>query len=330
MRHVSAAIYGAIFFGAACLVGLPTYIGTWTWVVAGCGPAPQGSDAFLAECLQPNFGDFEHAAYLWDLEPAAIRALQAADVVFLGNSRTQFAFSTQAVSNYFSRIGISYYALGFGYDDKSTFAEQLMRKYHLRPKVYVINADPFFAEITTPPVSELQHFHVSVWLTYALRVMFVREQRLICRISWLCVQSYPTFYRVPENGAWIWQDFYYPGTLSLPITSEKRDALTDNELSRAKILAREFVAGSDMPPECIVLTGVPTSIIDSEAIAVEIGRAAGLQVVLPNVENLSTVDKSHLNTDSAERWSAAFLEKAAPILDRCLALKRGASAAPPS
>src|ERR1700689_4475945 len=116
MRHVSATIYGAIFFCAACLVGLPTYIGTWTWVVAGCGPAPQGSDAFLAECLQPNFGDFEHAAYLWDLLPAA-------DVVFLGNSRTQFAFSTRAVSEYFSRIGSSFYALGFGYDDKSTFAE---------------------------------------------------------------------------------------------------------------------------------------------------------------------------------------------------------------
>jgi hypothetical protein len=330
MRPVSAAIYSAIFFGAACLVGPPTYVGTWTWAVAGCGPAPQGSDAFLAECTQMNFGDFEHAAYLWDLEPVAVRALQAADVAFLGNSRTQFAFSTRAVSEYFSRIGVSYYALGFGFDDKSSFAEQLIRKYHLRPKAYIINADPFFAEVTTPPVSELLSPNLSVWVAYALKMMFVREQRLICSMSWLCVKSYATFYRVPENGTWIWQDYLLSGDISLPVTSEKRDSLTDSQLSRVKVLAKEFVADSNIPPECIILTGIPTSIIDSEGLAAEIGRAAGLQVVLPEVENLSTVDKSHLNTDSAERWSAAFIEKIAPILDRCLALKRGAPSAPPS
>ena len=330
MRPVSTAIYAAIFFGTACLVGLPCYFGTWMSAVAACGPPPQGSDAFLAECLQPNFGDFEHAAYLWDLEPGAMRALQAADVVFLGNSRLQFAFSTRAVSDYFSRSGISYYVLGFGYDEKSPFTEQLFRKYHIKPKAYIINADPFFADGLSIAARELQGVQIPVWLTYAFKRMFVREQRLICSIPWLCVQSYRSIYRVPEDGSWIWQDFYYPSTLALPVTSEKQVVLTDSQLSRDKVLAREFVAGSNMPAECIILTGIPTSVIDSEAVAAEIGRAAGLQVVLPDVKNLNTVDESHLNTDSAERWSAAFIDKVAPILDRCLARQRDAPAAPPS
>jgi hypothetical protein len=330
MRAVSATIYTAIFFAATALVGAPCYFGTWMSAVAACGPAPQGSDAFLAACTQPNFGDFEHAAYIWDLEPNAVRALQAADVIFLGNSRLQFAFSTQAVSDYFSRNGISYYVLGFGYDEKSPFTEQLSRKYHLKPKAYIINADPFFADGLSLAARELQGVQLSVWLTYAFKLVFVQEQRLICSIPWLCVQSYPTLYRVPQDGSWIWHDFYFPPTLSLPVTSEKRDALTDSQLSRAKVLAREFVAASNMPPECIILTGIPTSIIASEGVAAEIGRAAGLQVVLSDVQNLSTVDQSHLNADSAERWSAAFVEKMAPVLDRCLALRGGAPGAPPS
>jgi hypothetical protein len=330
MRLASSAIYTAIFLGAACLVGLPTYIGTWTWDVAACGPAPQRSSAFLAECTQRNFGDFEHAAYLWDLEPSAVRALQAADVVFLGNSRMQIAFSTRAVSQYFSRNGISYYVLGFGYDEESAFPEHLLRKYHIKPKAYFINADPFFNDHLSIPADELESMRLSVWLSYAFKTMFVREQRLICGIPGLCVRSQNTLYRVPEDGTWIWQEFWLPSARSLPLTAEKGMTLNDSQLSHAKVLAREFAASSSVPPECIILTGVPTNVVDSQAVAAEIGRAAGLQVILPDVENVNTADQSHLNADSAERWSTAVIAKAAPILEACLARQHNAPAAPPS
>jgi hypothetical protein len=319
VRRVSSATYITVFFCIGILAGVLNYLGTWTASVAACGPGPQRSDTFLAVCTQPNFGDFEHAAYLWNLEPSAIRSLQTADVVFLGNSRMQFAFSTHTVDEYFSKNHISYYIFGFGYEESNEFAEQLIRKYHVRPKSYIINADPFFLDKLSDPAIELENASYLVWATYMFKFMFVENQRLICDVPWLCTKSKQAIYRVAANGAWIWQDYWFPGTLvGRPVTGARLKSLTEDELSHAKAIAGKFAARAGVSPECIILTGVPSLINNSEAVAAEIANAANLQVVLPHVDGLSTLDMSHLSAESAERWSSAFIEKMAPVLENCL------------
>ena len=65
-------------------------------------------------------------------------------MLFLGNSRLQFAFSTSATADWFSAASARYYLLGFSYFENMIFAEPLLRKIRPRAKVYVINVDDFF------------------------------------------------------------------------------------------------------------------------------------------------------------------------------------------
>jgi hypothetical protein len=58
-------------------------------------------------------GDYEHGAFEFNLEPTAQNFAKNVDVLFLGNSRLQVAFSTVATTNWFSAASARYYLLGF-------------------------------------------------------------------------------------------------------------------------------------------------------------------------------------------------------------------------
>jgi hypothetical protein len=65
------------------------------------------------------------------------------------------------------------------------------------------------------------------------------------------------------------------------------------------------------------LTVVPyDSTKRAEAIA--IAKALGLDLIAPEVQGLKTFDGSHLDRQSAERWSKAFFEAAGPRIRQCL------------
>ena len=90
------------------------------------------AERYLAYCEAANYGDYEHGAFWFDLEPAAEMSASSADVIFLGDSRLQFAFSTAATAKWFSSASIKYYLLGFVGSENSAFARALLHK--LRPK----------------------------------------------------------------------------------------------------------------------------------------------------------------------------------------------------
>jgi hypothetical protein len=73
-----------------------------------------------------------------------------------------------------------------------------------------------------------------------------------------------------------------------------------------------------VPRRCVILTGVPNSEIDSEKLAEIIGLDLQLNVVVPQLDNLQTIDTSHLNAESGERWATAFLRNAAGLITACL------------
>jgi hypothetical protein len=69
---------------------------------------------------------------------------------------------------------------------------------------------------------------------------------------------------------------------------------------------------------CVLFTIVPTT-ATKRAQGEALAQRLGVQFIAPQVPGLTTFDHSHLNTDSAERWSAAFFEQAEPEIRRCLA-----------
>jgi hypothetical protein len=82
-------------------------------------------------------------------------------------------------------------------------------------------------------------------------------------------------------------------------------------------IAEAFVSKLPVARECVVFTIVP-SVDTRRAEAESIAAALRLELIAPQVDGLRTFDGSHLDSPSAERWSAAFLDAAGDRIRRCL------------
>jgi hypothetical protein len=95
--------YIAVFVLAAATTALLAILAMYINIVRDCDRAGFAEDRFVDVCHDEKFGDYAHGAFFYDLEPQTIKSLKNADVVFLGNSRTQFAFSGPAIVEFFHR-----------------------------------------------------------------------------------------------------------------------------------------------------------------------------------------------------------------------------------
>src|SRR6266849_1049503 len=99
------------------------------------------SDRYLSYCHNSGYGDYEHGAFWFGLEPSIQNYAASAEVLFLGSSRTQLAFSTVATAEWFSSASARYYLMGFGYNENALFARELLLKFKPQAKVYVVNIE---------------------------------------------------------------------------------------------------------------------------------------------------------------------------------------------
>ena len=119
--------------------------------IFGCSASGYGSDGYLGYYGTTSYGDYDHGAFWSGLEPAAGAAAAKARVLFVGNSRTVFAFSGKPTADWFSSLSESYYLLGFTHFENYTFEAPLLRKLRPQAKVYGINIDSFFDQSETGP-----------------------------------------------------------------------------------------------------------------------------------------------------------------------------------
>src|SRR5271156_6368391 len=115
-----------------CIVLVAALGSYWHWVrtrsIFACTADGYTADRYIANCNATGYGDYEHGAFWFGLEPPAQDFARDADVLFLGNSRLQFAFSTSATADWFSAASARYYLLGFSYFENMIFTEPLLRK----------------------------------------------------------------------------------------------------------------------------------------------------------------------------------------------------------
>src|SRR5579863_3582267 len=62
----------------------------------GCDPRGVDATHYMAYCNVRSFTEYDLGAHYFGLEPAAIKSMQAADVLFVGDSRTGHTFSSKA------------------------------------------------------------------------------------------------------------------------------------------------------------------------------------------------------------------------------------------
>lgn len=282
---------------------------------------------YLAYCNSKHFGDYEHAAFFWGLEPRVVESLRAAKVLFVGNSRVQFAFSTEATRHTFKEMHLPHYLAGFGYVENMTFIQQLIKKYGLHPEAVVINADySFFKNEMTPisipffePVTRSAYW--AALYNNLLKAGFSRVARSLCGyLTGACPQTLRTLWRRPETGEWVWLGTFAMKDESIPVDPAKAQPPPD-EPAMENILqaATAFVADLRLPSRCVILTAIPNNVAIDEPIANRVGERLQLPVIVPHLDHLATIDNDHLDGPSAERWSGAFFRDAIPALDRCLA-----------
>src|SRR5512147_1442577 len=77
--------------------------------IFACPASGYGPDYYLAHCETTGYADYDHGAFWYGLESRARQSAAAADVLFLGSSRMQFAFSTDETRSWFSQFSIPYY-----------------------------------------------------------------------------------------------------------------------------------------------------------------------------------------------------------------------------
>jgi len=284
---------------------------------------------FLAYCHSVRYGDYEHYAYYHEVEKEAVAAAKSAPILFLGSSNTQFAFSTKAVDEFFTAKNTQHYVLGFGHGAQSGVASAVIDKLQLTPNVVVVNADPFFTGEVNDTFarvlegdSEYWGF-LPTWLQPNLAGEHERKRRLQMaqqarcssdsRSQLWCEGRVDTLHRNAANGHWVVE--HYRETLKLP-TGEDRTSHLD-KLARYSEVATEFVDQLGIDERCLVITASPRS-NTPRVFAKELANGIGASFVSPSVDQLKTLDGFHLDADSAERWSAAFMVDLNPILNACL------------
>ncbi len=278
-------------------------------------PAAYDEAHYLGHCQATAYGDYDHGAFWFGSEPEIRDAARSADVLFLGNSRLQFGFSAPALGEWFRHAGSSYYLLGFSHTENITFVAPLLRELQPRARVYVINTDDFFTDWTTGPAADVMN-GADTRGRYRTKRTWQNAHRALCTsIPSLC-GNMMAFYRHRETGEWL----FLGEPEEPPSGIEGEEPLEPERVEDMRARAETFLAGLDAPRECVLLTYVPSRHPERGNMQA-LADALHMPLYSPQLAGLTTVDSSHLDRASANRFVAAFLQEAEPQLRACLALE---------
>ena len=272
------------------------------------------SDRYLTHCEASNYGDYEHGAFWFDLEPTAEMSAAFADVLFLGDSRLQFAFSTAATAKWFSSASISYYLLGFVGSENSIFARALLHKLKPRAKVYVIAIDPFF-EASERPVTKLVLHDGAARARYEIKKFLQIVHKAACmKLTKVCGNRLVIF-RSRQTGSYIMPQMIKFKGFEHPVSYDEQ--IDQHVIDDAIAIGRIFLSELPVRGQCVILTVVPTVGTKLKA-ATAIANGLGKMLVVPeHFDGLQTLEGVHLDQASAERWSKVFFKTAGPQIEKC-------------
>jgi hypothetical protein len=277
---------------------------------------PPNDEGYLAA---DRGGHIDHHVHYFGLDGKAIDALRRADVLFLGNSRLMFALRPGVLDPFFESLGLRYYVMGFGFREGDQFPLEILRRFDIRPRLVVVNADGFFGR----DVSEWAAEVMGDTRFEAVKLQWENEvahdvRRAAHRVvpHWFDFFERPGLpddgdefiaYRSRENGTWQvspWPSGQDAVPLGVP-AGEAADWMLD--------AARAFKTELEQRGSRLVLTFVPTPSPDTREVA-DVAEELDIPLAVPLISGLTTHDDSHLTEDSATLWTERFLRVLAPYL----------------
>jgi hypothetical protein len=302
--------------GAYIVIILVVVLGTFVYSlringIFACQSAGYDTDRYAAYCQATKYGDYDHGAFWFDLEPEASTAATNAEVLFLGNSRMQFGFSSEAVSDWFSSRTVRYFLLGFSHHGNYNFTAPLLDKLSPQAKVYVVNLDLFFEPEMSQPANVVTRDSTAKG-RYEQKRGWQRIHKPFCESLPAICGDEIAFFRSRATGDWLVRGGQFE---SEPVSYD--DQVDQGVLKTYIAVGTEFLAQLPVGRECVILTMVPTPTTGAETMKA-VAAALGATLVAPKLEGLITFDGSHLDEPSRQRWSAAFVEAAGPQIQTCL------------
>jgi hypothetical protein len=281
--------------------------------IFACPANGYSTDRYLAYCHGGNYADYEHGAFYFNLERGVENSVRDANVLFLGNSRLQVAFSTHATTDWFATNSLRYYLLGFSYFENMFFSDKLLHMIRPKAKVYVINLDDFFSRSESPPVKMIMDDPEAMRRYEIKHLLQLMHERICQEAAFICGHKFVVF-RSRETGA-----YFTEGAAEEKVAPVSYDRQIDNKEVAVQTAAGLGFLSQFGQGRCVILTMVPfidTKIETAKAIA----RNLGMRLIVPSfIDGLQTYDGYHLDQPSAQRWSQAFFQVAGPKIRSCLA-----------
>jgi hypothetical protein len=262
-------------------------------------------------------GDVEHFAIYNDLGGAA-ESLKRADVLFVGNSRIQYAFRDRAtLRDFFSARNMTYFVLAFGYNEGEIFPEAIIRKFDLHPKWVIVNANPFFGTQASVPATQAMSLgYWEAWKTSFEAVSSLAVQRRIHRIfpyfglsQWDKNQVQYVAYRSRSDGTVLSVEARGTPEPVRPGDGFSGPLPTEDQIKEAK----EFKKDLDARGAKLILTWIPPG---SGNTARTLASLLHVPFVPPEETGLSTYDGRHLDYKSGRRLSASFLSAFGKVIEQ--------------
>jgi hypothetical protein len=265
---------------------------------------------YVAFCGDLHYGDFEHQVF-YDGSFDTSQRLRESDVLFIGNSQIQAAFSRSNVAPFFEQRSARFFMAGFGYVEGWRFPAAVMRRHRAGPKILVLNVS-YWIDWTSEPA----RYTVDHPISGPIGAFFKGLAPSV--YAWLCATcgGSPSLLRSKGTGQWDWRNFDPVKLDGDPVeatrlaSDEEIQAWADHVLPWAK----ELIASTSA--RCVILTQVPSP-GPQEVYAQKLAQYVDAHVILPKVEGLRTWDGSHLTAASSVAWSGAFLRELDALGPRC-------------
>ena len=239
---------------------------------------------------------------------SSMHAAREADIIVLGNSRTQFGLPSERLRVFEKRHGVKVFHLGLGFFEAYSFPLEIIRKFDLRPKLVIVNADGFFAEGESVLAKEVRE--TPRWK--AAKTVYENLASSVV-MPWLTA-VFPLFVKPPlssyvlrssTHGSWRPVDWPHYDT---PF----RDTPLPFEVGNVLPGAQRFKAEMDRRGTQIILTCIPGEPeVCTPAVTVELAKALDVAAIVPWPRHLKIGDGSHLCPASGRRFARAFLDQLA-------------------
>lgn len=277
-------------------------------------PQPAADDSYYV--AHDRGGHIDHHVIYHAIDRTSHDRLTSAEVLLLGNSRLMFAFERPALRGFFSQTGLSYFVMGFGHNEHNEFPEAIIERFDLRPRLVIVNADRFFVAGQSPwAVRVRADSRFDAWKRFHETEASHAVRRVVHRV----VPHVPDLagrqrefiaYRSRLDGTW-WVSNRFEGLAGAFDAEDdgEETLLLEHEIAAARAFRDAMAARGAQ----LVLTFVPTPRA-SRTRAMRMSEILGVPLVAPRLDDLATVDGSHLTRESAARFSEAFFAELEPVL----------------